>query len=306
MQSAIREYSAAEVLAFVKDGRGVLIDVLVPEHHAVCHIPGSVNACVFEVVFQDTMAGLVPDKTTPVIFYGAGGNCLDCETAADKLFRAGYTEVGVYPGGLEDWREQGLPLEGGAPDEMVPPHPKLVLESKVYRLLPDESMFRWTGRNAKTTHTGSLTVSVGELDAASDHLSASFTLDMASIRNFNLEGDELQPVLENHLKSDDFFFAALFPEAEFNSTKICPAVDSEATRPNFLVQGVLTLRGVSNEIAFQAHLRNLEDDRIALVANVDFDRTQWGVIYGSSRFFKHLGYHSVFDFISVEFRLVLA
>jgi hypothetical protein len=73
-----------------------------------------------------------------------------------------------------------------------------------------------------------------------------------------------------------------------------------------MMQGRLSLRGVSSEIAFPAHIRNLDDGRLAVIANLDFDRTQWGVIYGSSRFFRHLSYHLVYDFISVDFRLVLA
>jgi hypothetical protein len=34
-------------------------------------------------------------------------------------------------------------------------------------------------------------------------------------------------------------------------------------------------------------------------AHFDFDRTRWNVIYGSSRFFEHLGMHLVFDLISI-------
>ena len=40
-------------------------------------------------------------------------------------------------------------------------------------------------------------------------------------------------------------------------------------------------------------------------AHFDLDRTQWNVIYGSSRFFEHLGMHMVFDQISIELRLIL-
>jgi len=43
---------------------------------------------------------------------------------------------------------------------------------------------------------------------------------MNTIHNINLEGDELQPVLEAHLRSDDFFFTKLFPKAVF-AVKVC-------------------------------------------------------------------------------------
>ena len=38
---------------------------------------------------------------------------------------------------------------------------------------------------------------------------------MNSITNLNHEGDELQSVLIDHLKSDDFFLTKLFPTAKF-------------------------------------------------------------------------------------------
>jgi len=300
----VERLSVQEVQEFLKEGKGVLIDTLVPEHYEARHIPGAVNACVYEVVFMDIVAALSLEKETPIVLYGAGLKSFDCLFAAEKLVRAGYTGVTVFHGGLEEWRAQGLVLEGTSPGDVEPPHPALELESKTYRLIPDESIIHWTGRNNNGGHHGILIVNAGELDAAGEP-AASFTIDMTSIKNLNLEGDELQPVLEAHLKSDDFFFTSMFPQAEFTTTKIKLVEEGEATRPNAMIQGNLSLRGLSHEIAFPAHIRNIEDGKLTILANLDFDRTQWGVIYGSSRFFQHLGYHVVYDFISIDFKLVL-
>jgi len=303
MSVFIKRLDTAGVREFLEQG-GILVDTLPPEHYEARHIPGAVNACVYEVVFLETMARLAPDKAAPVALYGAGPKSGDCQCAADKLQRDGYTNVAVFPGGLEAWRDRSLPLEGTAPGAVEPPHPQLRLEPRSYRIVPGESLIRWTGRNTNGGHHGLLTVSSGYLDGTGE-VSASFTMDLRSLRNLDLEGSELQPVLEAHLKSDDFFFTALFPEATFTTTRIRLVELGEATRPNAMMQGVLTIRGIENEIAFPAHIRNLADGRITVMGNLDFDRTQWGVIYGSSRFFQHLGYHVVFDFISTDFRLVL-
>jgi hypothetical protein len=45
---------------------------------------------------------------------------------------------------------------------------------------------------------------------------------------------------------------------------------------------------------------------INLEAHFDLDRTEWGIIYGSARFFEHLGMHQVFEAISISLRLVMA
>ena len=300
----VERLAATEVADFLKKGDGVLVDTLPPEHFEARHIPGAVNVCVYEMTFLDDMTKVAHDKGTPLVFYGAGLKSQDCMAAADKTARAGYTDIAVFPGGLEEWRVAGLDLKGAAVDEIDPPHPLLVFESKIYTLVPAESIIRWTGRNNSGGHSGTLMLSGGKIDVTGDP-SASFDIDMTSIKNVNLEGDPLQSVLEAHLNSDDFFFTTLFPEAQFTSTQIRLVADGEATRPNCMIQGELSLRGMGNEIAFPAHIRNIDDGKIIVSANLDFDRTQWGVIYGSSRFFQFLSYHVVFDFISIDFRLVL-
>lgn len=300
----VEQLAADDVADLLEQGHAVLVDTLPSDHFQARHIPGALNACVYEMAFLDTVAGIVQDKATRIILYGAGTKSRDCFAAADKLSRAGYETLAVFPGGLAAWREAGRALEGAATGVVDPPHPPLVIEGRKYALVVEDSVIHWTGRNNNGGHNGTLRFSGGELDGAGD-LAASFVMDMKSIRNLNLEGDELKPVLEAHLHSDDFFFTAMFPQAQFSTSKIRLVEDGEATRPNAMMQGRLSLRGLENEIAFPAHIRNLDDGRITIMGNLDFDRTQWGVIYGASRFFQYLGMHVVFDFISIDFRLVL-
>jgi len=301
----VERLTAREIQELMVGKECVLVDTLPPEHFESRHIPGAVNACVYEVAFLSLMEALVPDKETSLVLYGAGEKSQDCVVAADKLGRAGYHCVSIFPGGLGEWREENRPLAGSAPDTVEAAHPPLLLASRPYSLIPEESEIQWTGRNANSSHTGSLALSRGTLDARGE-LAGKFVIDMNSLRNFDLQGDALHSVLEGHLHSDDFFFTTLFPEARFETSLIRIVEKGEVSRPNAMMQGALSLRGISNEIAFPVHIRNLDEKRIVIVGNLDFDRTQWGIIYGASRFFQYLGYHTVFDFISVDFRLVLA
>jgi polyisoprenoid-binding protein YceI len=126
---------------------------------------------------------------------------------------------------------------------------------------------------------------------------------MHSLKNLNLEGNEWQPVLIAHLKSDDFFFAEKFPTARFTIDSARKTGES-LSAPNFEVEGTLELRGVRNAMKFLATVSNLPDGAITAEAHFDFDRTQWKIIYGSSRYFEHLGMHLVFDPISIGLRIV--
>lgn len=282
----------------------LLVDTLTNDHFNQVHIPRAENACVFEVTFLDRIASIVPDKAAEIVVYGARGETRDADTAADKLLRAGYTRVSVLEGGLAGWRTAGLPLEGAAPEPAdIPAHPPTIAPRR-YSVDTDNSVVEWVGRNPNSHHTGSLHLSEGTLDARETPITGRFVIDLKSIRNTSLEGDELQPVLLAHLLSDDFFWADRFPTAAFTLERLIPIEGSHLTTPNHTVEGALEMMGISVYLQFPATLTTLSDQRLSAEAHFDIDRTHWNIIYGSSRFFDHLGMHVVFDLISVQLKLV--
>lgn len=303
--SAYKTITLDETRALLENKSTVVVDTLPPEHFAARHIPGASNACVYEMVFLDGVSALVPDKDALVVLYGAGPGSRDAVEAADKLGRAGYTNLRVFPGGLKEWRDAGYDLAGDAVDVVEPPHPPITIENRPYTLIPEESALRWTGRNDNGAHFGVLSLKSGEIHG--ETLTGDVALDMTSIKNVDLEGDELQPVLEAHLKSDDFFFTTLFPEAVFTIESAKPIDGAAPTQQNYRISGALSLRGVKKPVTFNASVKNTGEtgEKLAIAANLDIDRTQWGVLYGSARFFHHLSYHVVYDLISIDFRIVL-
>ena len=130
-------------------------------------------------------------------------------------------------------------------------------------------------------------------------------IDMNTIHNINLEGDEFQPVLEAHLRSDDFFFSKIFPKAVFTFKEVKRIEPGWLTAPSYHVNGELNLRGVSADLDFDATVAHLEDSSFVLETHFDIDRTRWNVIYGSTRFFEHLGMHKVFDLLSFQIRMIV-
>jgi polyisoprenoid-binding protein YceI len=282
-----------------------LIHTLPGDHYAHARIPGAAHACVYEVTFMDQVYAVTRDKEAPVVVYGDNADTMAATVAAEKLQRAGFVSVHVLTGGLQQWQAQGFDLEGSdadPPEDRGAPAP---LTDGTYTLDLESSVIEWTGRNPNTQHHGTLSLSEGRLSVAGATISGDFKIDMHTIRNVNLEGDELQPVLEAHLKSDDFFFVKLFPWARFHLKIAHPADEPTYTLPNYQIGGDLELRGVTAPLAFAANMLQMEDGSITADAHFDFDRTRWGIIYGSSRFFKHLGMHVVYDMISVQLKIKL-
>jgi len=301
MQDDIKLVSINELNKLRKSGgEALLLDVLPKSRYQQVHLPGASQACVFEVTFLDQVAELGVDKDAAIVVYGASGQSHDAVTAADKLLRDGYSRVSLLAGGLEAWQDSGYPVEG---DGSATTGTTEQLADGVYPVDTQASVIAWAGRNPNSTHHGTLRLANGEIKVVNGQVSGAFCIDMTSIENLNLAGDELQPVLEAHLKSDDFFFVKLFPEARF-SMSARPTTSAESvSAPNYQVKGELTLRGVTAEQSFPATIVSTDDGRLAAEAHFDFDRTRWGVKYGSTKFFEHLGKHLVFDQISLQLRI---
>lgn len=287
-----------------RGGSLLLLDVLPGDLFEKRHIPGARNACVYEVVFAERVREMAADPGLPLVVYGADGEALDALTAAEKLSRLGYNDVRILDGGYAAWAAAGLPVEGadpGSADEDEPPFPAL---EGAFRVDVERSVVEWAGRNANKTHYGTLRLTKGELIVRDGGVRGTFEIDMDSIRNIDLEGDEWYPVLIAHLKSDDFFFVEKYPTATFTIHSTGPVEGATSCSPNVEVEGTLELRGVRRSLKFPVTVNRLDDGALAAEAHFDFDRTRWGAIYGSSRFFKHLGMHRVFEPVSVQVRIV--
>lgn len=280
--------------------QSVLIDVLPATRFEQVRIPGAINACVYEVVFLDTVKELVPDQGRSIIVYGANPRTHDACTAADKLIRAGYRNVAVLEGGLETWQQSGRAIEGEIPRQAETP----ILPDGNYPIDVEVSRIEWAGRNPNGAHVGTLKLAEGEVQVKNGEVAGQVIIDMTSIENTDLADDELQPVLETHLKSDDFFFVSLFPTARFELSATPTTTISPVSAPNYAVKGDLSLRGVKAEQTFDATIVTNDDGQLIAEAHFDIDRTRWGVIYGSCRFFEHLGMHRVYDLISLQLRIV--
>lgn len=281
-----------------------LIDTLLDDHFRKIHLPGALNACVFQVTFMDQIKAITDDKNATIVLYGSSSRSMDAIAAGQKLYENGYEQFQILQGGIEAWCEAGFPVAGDAIDVSPDPETLLTLENRAYRVDTDQSTIQWWGRNPNTTHFGNVQISKGELTAKDGMITGTFDIEMDSITNINLEGDELQPVLIAHLKSEDFFLTRLFPKAVFTITNAAPIETPFLSIPNYHVNGSLQIRGIEAEQDFMATINKTAENDLVAEAHFDIDRTRWDVIYGSARFFEYLGMHLVFDVISFQVRII--
>ncbi len=292
----MKTISALELTAL--QAHATLIHVLPEEHFAQQHLPGAVNACVYKMVFLTKVAELVPDKSSAIIVYGAGAPSLDSSTAAEKLTQAGYTNVQDFRGGLKEWLQNGLTVEGtGLISDSI--HPDGIFEVDV-----ETSIVRWTGRNLFNHHQGTLKLARGRIEVGNGALkAASFTLDMNGIVCEDLVDTAYNALLINHLRDDDFFAVDRFPTAEFICERAEPLQACTPGTPNYTLHGTMTLRGVTKPLSFPAVIAAADADHLTGQAQFELDRTQFGSHYGSGRLFAFLGKHVVNDHIHLHIKL---
>jgi polyisoprenoid-binding protein YceI len=283
-------------------GSVLLLDVLPADAHEEWRIPGSKNACVYEVTFLDQVesAGAKPDS--PIVVYGSGGGSLDSMEAAQRLTAAGYGNVRIFGGGRVAWREAGLESEGSEADWV--PQKQAPLSDGTYRADPERCRVDWAGRNIANSHWGTVNLTAGSLQVQDGNLTGGeMELDMRTIEPIDLVDEGPKKGLIAHLESEDFFAVERFPTAHIEIT----AVETHAAapgRPNCRVQANLTLRGNTEPIEFAATVAPSGENELAVQANFDIDRTRWGVNYGSGRLFHRLGMHLVNDLVSFQVRVL--
>jgi polyisoprenoid-binding protein YceI len=291
--------NADELNSLILSGQPhLLIDVLPEDVHAGRHISGSANVCVYEMTFLDKVGELAPQKDTFIVVYGAGGGSQDSKAALGKLKAAGYMNVMELSPGLSGWQAAGFPVRGhgNLPQEPVP-HGDFHIDSA-------ESIIRWTGRNLFNHHSGTVKLSSGSIVLAEGKLiSAEFTIDLNSIACEDITDSGVNAMLIRHLRDADFFEVEKHPTATFQATEVLPIEVCTPGSPNYLLRGNFTLRGVSKPLEFPVVIATADGKRLTGQGQLELDRTEFGSIYGSGRFFKFLGKHVVNDLIHLHVKI---
>jgi rhodanese-related sulfurtransferase len=166
-----------EALLRIKDG-ALLVHTLPAEHFAKIHLPGAVNACVYQVSFLDDMKSLGTDKDKAIVLYGSSKHSLDAMTAAEKLQRSGYRQVFILDGGIAAWRGAGFPVESDAVEGDIDPASRLPSLNGEYHLDTASSTVAWSGRNQGNKHFGTLPLKSGHLIVRGRSLSGELVVDM--------------------------------------------------------------------------------------------------------------------------------
>lgn len=151
----------------------------------------------------------------------------------------------------------------------------------------ESSVINWRGfKPTGKDHTGTLKLSAGTVMVNEGKLTGGkFVVDMNSLDNDDLKGTEGHAKLLGHLKSEDFFNVAEYPEARFVITNVEEAAGEDGATHK--ISGDLTIKDVTKNVTFPATV-TVADNSVTANAAFVIDRSQWNVKFGSTSFFPDL------------------
>jgi K(+)-stimulated pyrophosphate-energized sodium pump len=159
-----------------------------------------------------------------------------------------------------------------APEKALP----IVAATGAYSFVSDSCTLVWTGKKAVGSHTGAIKITAGNIKLDSNMISGEFVIDMKSITCTDITDSTYNKDFVGHMMADDFFGVAANPTAKISLMKIA-ALDDKS---NYLITADLTIKSITNEITFPAHIVT-EAGRMSVSADIVIDRTRWGIIYNS-------------------------
>ncbi len=173
-------------------------------------------------------------------------------------------------------------------------------KTETYKVDTQKSNIEWTGKKVLGQHNGDIKLASGTI-ITEDNVPAkgSFAINMNSISNKDVTDEDSKGKLLGHLKSDDFFGVAKFPEAQFAITKVTKTGNGSIT-----VAGNLTIKGITNAISFPATYAVNGNTLTAKATNVKVDRTKHDIKYNSKSIFSSIGDKAIDDEFILNISLV--
>lgn len=173
-------------------------------------------------------------------------------------------------------------------------------KADVYNVDATKSTITWEGKKFAGAHNGTVNLTSGSLGFAGKKLTqGGFVINMTSVKVTDIKDPKQNANLEGHLKADDFFGVAKYPEANFTIKKV------EGNGASVNITGDLTIKGVSQSISFPATLAwNADKSVTATAEKIVIDRTKFGVQYKSKSVFANIGDNFIYDEFTIGVKLV--
>lgn len=164
-----------------------------------------------------------------------------------------------------------------------------------------KSTIRWTATKAiGGGHSGTVSFLNGDVSWENGKpVKGLLEVDMNSITCSDIKDVESNTDLVNHLKSPDFFSVEEFPTVKVKILGL-----EEIKEDFYKAPCDITIKGIEKQVVADLKLSEMNGVKV-LKGAVVIDRTEFGVVYNSSNFFKSLGDKVINDEVRLRFNLFM-
>ena len=176
------------------------------------------------------------------------------------------------------------------------------VSAKSHQIDVKKSKLTWTGSKVlvDSKHTGTVDIKSGQVEFGKDGpTSAVVVVNMTTIKNEDLTDPGYNKKLVGHLKSPDFFDVEKHPEATLKVTSF-----KKQGPTAYDMTGDLTIKGKTKPVSFKATTASEKGGVSKISADLEFDRTDFDVRYGSGKFFQNLGDKVISDKVQLKVELI--
>lgn len=166
-----------------------------------------------------------------------------------------------------------------------------------YTIDPDKTVVEWVGSKVGMTEKGTVPIRSCRFTVSNQTVaSGTMVVEMNGIQAKSQAGPAGRE-LARHLRSEDFFHVAQFPTAAF--TIVSSRTDGKG---NLVLNGKLNIKGQSKEV--EALMTFASADPVVATVNLEFNRADFDVRFGSGSFFDDLGDDLIADDVLIRMALV--
>lgn len=194
---------------------------------------------------------------------------------------------------------------GGVTMTTVPVKSEKTMEAGTYKADIEKSSIDWEAGKpaiAGYVHHGEFSLQSGEVVLSDDKLTGEFVIDIDSLKVTSLGGGKegQESALESHLKGERFFDVANNPTAIFKIISVSPQILPGPDQAEYEATGELTLKGKTNEVTFPMKVIVGENDEVRVTADLEIDRTKWGIDFGSASIANKITDNVIGDMVKLE------
>ena len=174
----------------------------------------------------------------------------------------------------------------------------VIASEKKVEVALKKSSVEWHAKKVSGAHYGNVSIKSGFLKMKGGQLAGGeFVIDMTTFTCTDISSKEYNEKFVNHLNSDDFFSVK-----KHSTAKLLITESRLGKGGHFDVFANLTIKGITKPVIFRANVSNKKDQLFA-DAEITFNRTHYGIKYGSGSFFSDLGDKMINDDVVLKVKL---